>query len=279
MVLVALLVAGSFPTLASVLLTVGAWIKVSPGAVLLPLFVVVKRRWRDVVLPAAVTCAVVIGLAWVLRGSLRTLFSFLGEASGRGLQIESVLATPVVLGHAIMGEEIWTYNDELSTVETWGPVANAMARVGDVALPLAAVAVAVLVWRARTKAADALVTGTLAMLATMIVTNKVGSPQFMAWLAPAIVVALIRRRDLHLWALVAAITTAIAALTMLIYPLFYYQFLDGEAPMLAVYVVRNLALVIVWVIALVELFRIGSRARREAAANSTPPSTPQEPPA
>lgn len=135
-VVVALAVALRHPVVASALLTAGAWVKVAPGALLLPLVLVLRRPWRHLVLPAAVVCVVVAG-AVAAGGGLGHLTSFLTEQSDRGLQVESVAATPWVLAGLGSGSVRVVLNDAITTWEITGPgTATAAAALG-LALPVA----------------------------------------------------------------------------------------------------------------------------------------------
>ena len=96
MVLVALLWALDRPAVASFLLTVGAWIKVAPGAVLWPLFAAARRPWRQVLIPAAALSLLVVSTVLVFGGGHHVL-SFLTDQGGRGMQLEAVGATPWLL--------------------------------------------------------------------------------------------------------------------------------------------------------------------------------------
>ncbi|MDR1798764.1 MAG: DUF2029 domain-containing protein [Bifidobacteriaceae bacterium] len=256
LVLMALLVAVSLPGVAAVLLTVGAWIKVSPGVVLLPLFGVIRRRWRAVVAPAALTCVAVAALQLLAGGKPNLLLSFVSAEADRGLQVESVLATPVVVLHAIKGEELWVYNEELFTVETWGGLADAMAAIGDVAMWLGLIVIGLLVLCARRRPVEALLTGAFAAMAAMIVLHKVGSPQFIAWLAPAVVVGLIALPASRLWASLAVNLLVVAGLTMVVYPWGYNALLLGDKSLLVVLVVRNLLLTLAFGLVLWKLVHL-----------------------
>ncbi|MDR3107268.1 MAG: hypothetical protein LBU05_03590 [Bifidobacteriaceae bacterium] len=257
--LIALVAAAARPALASVLLTCSAWVKVSGGAALIPLFAI-GRSWRDrivrVVAPAALTCLVVVLLQWAAGGQWRFLTSFIHAEAGRGLQIEAVLATPVVLSHAAHGEQSWVWNDGLSTYETWGAGAELAIRVSDGAMALMALAVGLLTWLARNRAGAALLVGTLATMTGLIVTHKVGSPQFIAWLAPAAVAALCAGHRLRFWLPVSFALLVTAALTGMLYPWGYSAFLSGDRAMLTVWTIRNLLLVAVFAATLAELVRL-----------------------
>jgi hypothetical protein len=277
LVMIALAVVSARPALASVLLTSAAWLKVSGGLILAPLFAVAKT-WRarllSVVVPAAATClAVAIG-QHSLGGQWRFWTSFVGAETDRGLQVEAVLATPVVLAHAFRGETIPQWNDELSTWETWGPGAEVAIQVSDIAMPLMVLAIAVLAWLARRRPAEALTVASLALMSGLIVTHKVGSPQFVAWIAPPLVIGLCQGYRLRFWTLLSATGVLAAALTGLLYPWGYGPFLSGDRLWLTIWVVRNLLVVAIFVAATVKLVRL----RPHKSADSVGAEPPGEPP-
>lgn len=265
-VVVALLVARERPRVAAALLTAGAWIKVAPGVLLLPLVMVVRRPVRDVVVPAALVCAGVVG-AVAAAGGFGHVASFLQEQDARGLQVEAVAASPWVLASLVRDDVAIVLNDELITWEIVGPGTTGAARALDVVLPLAVAALALLLWRARSRPLDVLVWGSLALTTLLIVVNKVGSPQYVGWLAPPIAVALAlraawpdddagaRSRAVLPWA--AGTVWVIAALTQLVFPLAYNALLTGGTAATTVLVVRNLGLVAVLVGACTMLARPG----------------------
>jgi hypothetical protein len=259
LVLMGLLLAATRPALASGLYTFSAWVKVSGGGAIIPLFCTLptwRERWLRVVLPAALTCAVVVVTQRLGGGDWRFLTSFVAAENTRGLQVEAVLATPAVLGHVFKHEVLWQYNHDLGTSETWGPAADAALAVSAVALPAVAIGVGLLCWLARHRPTEALLLGTLAIMTGLIVAHKVGSPQFVAWTAPAVVVALCLRRDLKFWLGVGAALLLAAAATGLLYPWGYMDFLNGLPFMVTVWVVRNLLLVGVFGAAVVRLARL-----------------------
>ncbi len=261
-VVVALAVALRHPVLASALLTAGAWVKVAPGALLLPLVLVLRRPWRHLVLPAAVVCAVVAG-AVVAGGGLAHLTSFLTEQGGRGLQVESVAATPWVLAGLGSGPVRVVLNDAITTWEIAGPGTAATAAALGLVLPVAlAAATGLLAW-VRLRAGDALDTagflarGALLIAVVLILANKVGSPQFIGWLAGPVVVGLARpgAAGARSWQTPAALVLVIAALTPWVFPLAY----DGITAQLPVpslvLVLRNVLLVALVVVVVRDLVR------------------------
>ncbi|MDR2381433.1 MAG: hypothetical protein LBE08_09755 [Bifidobacteriaceae bacterium] len=258
LVLIALLLAAARPAMASALVTLSAWVKVAGGAAIIPL-ACIQKTWRDrlvrVVLPAAVACAAVMVWQHLAGGTWGTLTSFVRAETGRGLQIEAILATLPVLGHVWRGEVMWRYNDELGTYETWGTGAEVALTVSDLALPAVVVVVGVACWAARHRPTDALLLGTLAMMTGLIVAHKVGSPQFVAWVAPPVVVGLGLRRAPLFWGPIGALLLVAAALTGWLYPWGYFEFLDGKPFALALWVLRNLIVTGVFGASLVALVR------------------------
>lgn len=252
---------------ASALLTAGAWVKVAPGVLLLPLAAAARRPWREVVGPAAAVTAAV-ALVVVVAGGGANLASFLGAQGDRGLQAESVTATPWVLAGALAGEPAPRLNEELITYEV--PSAAAAADALDVVLPLGVLAVGVLlvVARRRGTAEDALVPAALVLVLWLVVANKVGSPQFVTWPVAAVAAALAGATGTARASLpggfraFAATTLAVAGLTQVLFPWGYVAFLTGDVAVTLVLAVRNALLVALLVPAAVALVRTALRTRR-----------------
>ena len=105
--------------------------------------------------------------------------------------------------------------------------------------------------------------GSLLLTLVLIVFNKVGSPQFMIWLAPVIMVGLLR--DRVRWRTPALLTLGIVATTFVIYPLFYTPLIHANPVMAAVLTTRNALLVALLVWTVRRIWRLGSRAAVDAA--------------
>lgn len=262
-VVTALALALRRPAVASALLTFGAWVKVAPGALLLPLVMIVGRPWRRVVLPAAAVCVVVAGFV-AAGGGLSHLFSFLGEQGERGLQLESLAATAWVLrGLVDGGVRIWM-NDEIITWEIVGPGTSTMAALLGVALPLALAAATALLLRVRVRAGDRLdhaaflARGALLIALVLIIANKVGSPQFIGWLAGPVVVGLARpgREPVRAWRTTAVLVLAIAGLTQWVFPIAYDAITAGVIGASLLLVARNVLLVATLVVVVRDLWRM-----------------------
>jgi len=103
--------------------------------------------------------------------------------------------------------------------------------------------------------------GAAAQLLALIVFNKVGSPQFIAWIGPplAAAIALAGPGTRRLWwpPAVGVLVTAYA--TWLIYPMAYGEFLGGDPAMVAVGALRNLALVVLLAGAVWRIVQLGLR--------------------
>jgi len=126
-------------------------------------------------------------------------------------------------------------------------------------------AVTVLLWRVRRRAgerlwtdtamrADFVVRGAFALTLVLLVLNKVGSPQFAAWLAPAVAVAL--ALGLPRWRVTAWGVLAVAGATQLAYPWMYDNIVDGVPGPTFLLAGRNLAVVVLLVVAVRELVRL-----------------------
>ncbi|MCC3275036.1 MULTISPECIES: glycosyltransferase 87 family protein [unclassified Arthrobacter] len=221
LVIMGLLFLATRPVLASALLSVATWIKVWPAAVILAVLVAWKKRLTLLATGAAVSAAVAVTVA--LGGGLRHLLSFFGEQGARGMQMEAPFTTPG-LWQAILGSsDAHIYEDKIiNTREVRGALGEPVAALMTPLLALAALAVVgLLIWALR-RGADPrslLISGSLALVAAFIVFNKVGSPQFMLWLGAVTAVGLAwEGRD---WKVPGILMLAIAALTTLVYPMFY----------------------------------------------------------
>lgn len=260
MVLALVLVArdARWTRVAATLLTAGAWIKVAPGALLLPLAAAARRPLREVVLPAAAVCVVVVG-AVAAGGGLGRVAGFLQTQDDRGLQVESVAATGWVLASLARDDVRIALNEELITYEVAGPGTAAATAVLDVLLPsaVAVIALVLVLARRRGRAEEALLPAALVLLLVLVVTNKVGSPQFLTWVAAPLAVLLTvathRRADgtaspvaapTPRWVVAAAGLALVAAgLTQVVFPWGYMALLTGHPAVTAVLAARNVLLV------------------------------------
>jgi hypothetical protein len=243
-VLIALLYAAERPVVAGVLLSIATWIKVWPAAVLVPIVIASHKRIQVVLAGAAVSAAVALG-TW-LAGGLPHIMDFLLNQGERGMQLEATFSTPWVwlsVFH-IAGSKM-ADNTAINSTEVYGPGAATAAVLMQPLLILAAIVAAILLVRAMRRGAEReelFLEGSLMMVTAFIVFNKVGSPQFIIWLAPVIIAGL--AHDWERWKVPAALLMGIAMTTFVIYPLFYTPLIHAHPVMAAILTTRNVLLVV-----------------------------------
>ncbi|MDP5225632.1 MULTISPECIES: glycosyltransferase 87 family protein [Arthrobacter] len=272
-VLIALLYGVRRPFVASAILAVATWMKVWPAAVILALFTVVKDRVKVVLGGVAVTA--VVGVCAALLGVLPKLMNFLTQQGDRGMQLEATFTTPWLwLSVLHVGDSHMYMNTDINSMQVDGPGTTVMSTLMQPLLLLAAAVVAALVFwalhqgklRGGIDRTELLLAGTLALTVAFIVFNKVGSPQFMVWLAPAVALGLMH--DFKAWRAPAVMLILIAVTTFLIYPLFYDALSHDNPWMALVLTVRNLLLVGLLVISVHRLYALGREAKASASALS-----------
>lgn len=229
------------PAVGAALLTAGAWIKIWPGAIVLAAIAAGRRSLRVFVTAAAVSAALII--VFFTLGADRELFGFLTTQHDRGLQIEAVGATPF-LWLAAAGAATIDYSVHILTFQIGAPGAEMLA---SALTPLMVIAVAAIVavgaWRARQGASwqRLLPPLALAVVTALIVTNKVGSPQFQTWLIAPVILWIVFDRSRA--QVPAALVLMLCALTFAVYPLTYDGLLRAHVLPIALITVRNVLLV------------------------------------
>ncbi|MGY4543963.1 hypothetical protein ACVWY0_003906 [Arthrobacter sp. UYNi723] len=269
-VLVALAYGAGQPFIASILLATATWVKVWPAAVMLALFAVVKNRLL-VVLAGVATSAVVVALAAAI-GSGPKLLNFLTQQGDRGMQLEATFTTPWLwLSVLNIGDSRMYMNTDINSMQVDGPGTAVMSVLMQPLLILAALLVAGLTFWALhngklngTGKADGgvdrtelLLAGALTLATAFVVFNKVGSPQFMVWLAPAVAVGL--AHSWREWRVPAAMLIAIAVATFFIYPLFYDALSHNNPVMAGVLTIRNVLLVVLFLWSVRRLYSLGKK--------------------
>lgn len=255
------------PAVASALFTVGAWVKVWPAALVAALLV--RARHRVGVIAAAVVVTVVVVIIDLVLGGGAYLLSFVGKQAGRGLQIESTLATPFMWASALhVPTEHVFYDRVILAYEVAGHGTGIAAKVSTplmIILVVLVVVLTLLALRRRVSTERIAPVTAMALVMALIVANKVGSPQYVGWIAVPVVWGLISGRESALrFRLPAILALGTALLTQAIYPWCYGLVLQTEPAMLVVLTVRNLLEAVLLVGALIELWRMA--AHRSAVA-------------
>ena len=227
------------PRAAAVLLTVAAWVKVWPAAMVAAMLVVLKRP-AGIVAGAAVTSAAIIGVA-LLAGARGTVFSFVTAQADRGLQVEAPVAVPWLWSAALGDGGVQVYYDTgiLTYQLRGGGVADVAAAMTPV-LAVGVLAVVGLAVAARLRGAEPvllLAVTSLGLVSAIIALNKVGSPQYLTWYVAPILLGLLTDRR-RFWPVAIAALVA-AGLTQLIYPWFYGAVIGTEAWAIGLLTVRN----------------------------------------
>ncbi|MFM9919992.1 hypothetical protein [Lacisediminihabitans sp. H27-G8] len=257
--IVGVLLVATRPRAAAVILTLATWIKVWPAALLVSILIAVRAR-RKVVVSAGVTSLVIVAIALSL-GAGANVFSFVAQQSARGLQVEAPIST-VWLWQEFAGvPNTFVYYDQgLLTWQVRGPGVEAASMLINPLMALVVVAItilAVLALRSRVAVADLLPSLSLAYVVALIAVNKVGSPQYITWLAVPVILGLAinavgRGR---LFRTPAVLVLVLAALTQVIYPYLYGYLLSLDPLMLIVISARNLLYFVLLGWAVVSIWR------------------------
>lgn len=248
-------VLGSMPRVAAVLLTVATWIKVWPAALIAAIIVAVRERWT-IALTAVITSGI-IGIIALLLGAGANVFSFITEQTGRGLQVESPIGT-FWMWDAFVSHSTRTfvyYDQAILTYQVVGPGSSQAANVMTPLLAIVTAALLVVGYLAIRRGVDAarlLPPLTLAITTALILFNKVGSPQFVTWLAVPIVFGLTASLTGRgpSFRVPVVLGLVIAAATQLIYPYFYGDLLGLNFVMLLGLTGRNILylVLLIWAV-------------------------------
>jgi hypothetical protein len=258
--LAGLLLLATRPALASALLTVGAWVKVWPAALLLAALVARRGAARTAVVAASALTTAVVAAGSLALGSGANVLGFVGQQTGRGLQVESSAALYHLWRIALGDDRYRVYDDpRIITFQVAGPGVDAVAAAMTPVMVAAVLVVTALGIRAaRRGTAPAALVGplSLALVAALIVTNKVGSPQYVSWFAVPIVVMLVHDRRARGTVVVARLGLVVAALTQVVYPYGYLLLTDAVPVMVAVITLRDLGELALLGVAVVQLARL-----------------------
>ena len=164
----------------------GAAIKLWPAMLIFPLLAPNPRRQPGVArLAGFLTVGVGLGVISVLTEGMDRNLAPLSWQSERGLQIESVPATPIMLIRTFTDSPHWDIRlSEFNALELFDPGVEPTLSVVPVLTALSFVLTGYLTWRLIRRQAGpaAILLAVYAVILATIVTNKTLSPQYIPWL-------------------------------------------------------------------------------------------------
>lgn len=219
------------PRVAGALIAAGAAVKLWPALLALPLAAPNPLRrgaGRDRLLGFLVT-GLVLGFSSLLVGGWSRSISPLVWQSRRGLQMESVPASPLMFLRTFTSSEAWpVFLSEWNALELQGPGVGLLLQVSTVLTLGWVLLTALLSWRLlqhfhRQSPAlhEAMLLVILASVLATIVANKTLSPQYVLWLGGPLAVLVMSRRSHWLRMPLRMVTvslTIVAGLTQYTYP-------------------------------------------------------------
>lgn len=253
--IVGLLYLATRPALAGILLAAGAWMKVWPGALLIAAVMLVRRRFM--VLASALVFSALVIFVGLIIGAGPNMLSFMQFQGTRGLQIESPGATgylwAIVLGDS--STSIY-FDQQLLTYQIQGPETAVVSSLMTWLMAVAVVStLAATAWRARASdtAYRYVPAASLALVMALIAFNKVGSPQYLCWVIPPILLGLII--DRAQFVPIATVSLVLLVLTQMIYPWLYDDLLEASPLSVFVLSARNVLEIVLFVWSLRMLVR------------------------
>ena len=251
----ALLAARHKPWVTGALTGLGAAVKLWP-ALLIGAFLSYRSDRR----PAGLAFVIVgFGLALIslIFGGWARLISPLTWQSDRGLQIESIWATPLMLARAASPDQWLVDISQYQAYEIFGPGVDVWIVISNLATLLGLTMIILLTIRAfRHNGSTPVAIGfvVVATVAIMTITNKTLSPQYLLWLGGPMAALMVLRPNASVDEQPAINRMAgqlliLALLTQLVYPLFYDGYLGRNGQLMiilstVVTAIRNLALVV-----------------------------------
>ncbi len=279
------------PWVASIILAVATWIKVWPAA-LLGAALIARRRPLAIVGGAVVVTVATLAVIFLLGGG-HNAFGFVKDQTTRGLQIEAPISSFYLWGAAFAVPGWWVYYSvDVLTFQVTGPNIDVVIALMTPLMAIAMLAIVAIgaykAWRGSLFARLFPVLA-LALVLAFIVFNKVGSPQYVAWIAAPVVLGLVLQRER--WMRPGVFVLVIAFVTQLIYPLTYNGLMrrvNLDLLPVALLTIRNLLLIVLLVWMVVRLVRVpegvhtprplfGRRASARAVPAAAAPSAEAEP--
>lgn len=247
---------------AAALMAVATWVKIWPAAFFFGALADAANRKRILWVGALTGFGLLVFGLLVGKPSYLLSFAF-GQAS-RGIQIEAPAASPWLWwGISDPSAAGILFSRELLTFQVFGPAAAMVAKLMDLAM---LVALAITAWLAYAASRNpdaswqsAITWAFFTATTDLIFFNKVGSPQYYAWLIVPVILALI-------WKVpgrtkLAVLVLAALLLTGLVFPVFYDQLLHQKVFATGLLTIRNLLLLGLLVLGNLRLSALSKRAQ------------------
>ena len=239
------------------LFTLGAWIKIWPFALAVAAFIADKQR--KVMAYAFSGVIALVFLFAFFAGGNSSVLSFVFTQGDRGIQIESPIATVWLwLAKLKLANAGIYFDKEIITNQISGDLVDVFSKLMT---PIMFGALAITVWlgikayKAGVERNSIFAAVALTAVLDLIVFNKVGSPQFMCWIAVPVVAWIYFGEKISM--LPAIAIGAIALLTNLVYPIFYLDLMGLGDLSVSLLTIRNLLLIALLVWANVRLTKLG----------------------
>lgn len=241
----------SHPGVASFILAYATVSKLWPGVLAAALVGKATLRSTWVRLCAFFASLFALAAVTVLVWEPGRLVSPISYQDVRGLQIESVFATPLMVARLFDAHKWHVDYASSKSFEIFGPGVETATLVANILLlGLLIFALGFALWRFLHGGwtQQSAVLFALLLVCLLIVSNKVFSPQYIAWVAPLVALASIMARfqtmRLLRWSVVIA-----AGLTTLVYPVAYESILHNTSAWpIVILVVRNIGMVLITVL-------------------------------
>lgn len=238
---------------AGALLGLGAAVKVWPVL----LIVVIRQRNRALAGAAVVAAGLLAGLG--AAGRLGEGLDFLNNQQARGLQVETLAATPYLLARVLGAPGIRVVR-EYGAYQVHGPGVSAVVTLTTLASGLVVLAFLWLAWRRPGNVGLA-----LAGLLAVLLTARVLSPQYLVWALGLAAVALTdpasRQR------VTAGLLVAACALTQWLFPIWYAGLIRGAVGSTLLLALRNAVLLAALVVGLRAALSGNDPAHRDEVAH------------
>ncbi|GIH64962.1 glycosyltransferase 87 family protein [Microbispora siamensis] len=246
------------PAVRGSLIGVGLLVKVWPVALLAGL-----RRWRELLTASGLTLVVAVAGCGVAALVLPHALDFLAAQEERGLQIESLAATPFALARALGWWDGYTTYQHGAMEAVGGGVG--VATLLSLAATPVALALVGLWWLRAAPSPRSYYDAALTTVLFLVATSRVLSPQYLVWVIGIAAVILSVRRDRPgpTQRPAALLVMVAALLTGIMYPWVEQDYSwTGALPGTLVLVLRNLVFLAAAVTSYVQLWRATRRPDR-----------------